>query len=225
MRAPVKIVLVVVLIALVGGIVSQVAFCQREPAWRGKRLSRWLTDYAKGSPAEWQEAIEAVHQIGTNAIPALLSMLREKDPALELKLMDLLQRHHLVRARYTPRGVRRNCLGQVGFALLGDQAKSAVPALIEIADQNISVESQGHAVLSLGSIGPQAKEAVPALLRCATNADEKLRLEAGVSLRIIAPESLIADTNRVGQPGGPANRSQPVHPETNRTSAAAGSGR
>jgi hypothetical protein len=162
-------------------------------------LSAWITDYYKGSPAQRKEAVEAMHQIGTNAIPALLSMLREKDPALKLKLLELLERRHIIKSHHTPRGVRRNILGQGGFALLGAQAKDAVPALIEIADQNISVESQGHAVLSLGSIGPQAQEAVPALLRWGTNADEKLRLEAGVSLRLIAPEWEAGRTNRARQ--------------------------
>jgi hypothetical protein len=60
---------------------------------------------------------------------------------------------------------------RIGFALLGAKAKSAVPALIEITDRNISLESRSHAVLSLGSIRPAAREAVPALLRWGTNAN------------------------------------------------------
>jgi hypothetical protein len=76
----------------------------------------------------------------------------------------------------------------IGFALLGAKARSAVPALIEIADRNISLEPRSHAVLSLGSIGPEAKEAVPALLRWGTSADQRLRLKATWSLGMIVPE-------------------------------------
>jgi hypothetical protein len=195
----VKIVLTIVSVVLVGVIVSQVLTHQGQPVYKGKPLTRWLRDYAMGSPAQRGEAAEAVSRIGTNAIPTLLQMLRAKDSAVKARVMNLLQRQRIIRIECTPANVW-NGLGQAGFALLGAKGKSAVPALIEIADHNISLESRGHAVLSLGSIGPVAKEAVPALLRWGTNADQKLRLEAGVSLRIIDPESAKAGgTDRVSQ--------------------------
>jgi HEAT repeat protein len=53
-----------------------------------------------------------------------------------------------------------------------------VPALIEIADQDISPSSQTAAIQSLGYVGPPAKQAVPSLLLLATNAHWELRSAA-----------------------------------------------
>jgi hypothetical protein len=61
------------------------------------------------------------------------------------------------------------------FFELGRSAQNAVPALIEIANQNISRDSQYYAVYSLGCIGPAAKEAVPSLLRWTTDTNDLLR--------------------------------------------------
>jgi HEAT repeat protein len=55
------------------------------------------------------------------------------------------------------------------------KTQSAVPALIEIVNQNISATSQFCALSVLGSAGPLAKEAVPSLLGWATNANAEAR--------------------------------------------------
>jgi len=47
---------------------------------------------------------------------------------------------------------------------MGPGASDAVPELIKIYGQNISEESRGAIVLSLGSIGPAASNSVPLLL-------------------------------------------------------------
>jgi hypothetical protein len=68
------------------------------------------------------------------------------------------------------------------FPALGTNAHSAVPALLEIANQNISLKSRDSAVVALGFIGPPAEEAVPSL-------QESLREESTNALKAIDPEA------------------------------------
>jgi hypothetical protein len=75
------------------------------------------------------------------------------------------------------------------FYLLGTNAQTAVPALIEIADEDISLISRLRAIESLGYIGPPAKEAVPSFLRWATNPDISVRNMARAWLLRIDPEA------------------------------------
>jgi len=64
-----------------------------------------------------------------------------------------------------------------GFEILGPTAKDAVPALIEIYEQNISDRSQDAAVMSLGFIGPAAETAIPLLAKATNNPDWGMRAD------------------------------------------------
>ena len=185
-----KIVLAVVAVALVGVIVWQALSCEREPVYQGKRLSEWLKTYMTANlnqriQAEL-EAHEAVRRIGTNAIPTLLRMLRAKDSPLKVKLMDLAERHNIIKVYITAEDWNSEAVS--GFEVLGTNAQSAVPALTRIVDQNISPTSRYYAIQALSGIGPPAAEAVPSLLRCATDTDPEVRGVAIVALGYIHAE-------------------------------------
>jgi len=154
MRKRVRIALAVLFVAVVSGIVWQV-LQPREPVYQGKPLSFWLI---YGKP---QESEDAVRQAGTNAIPTLLRMLRAKDSALKVKLMDLTSRQHIIKIHFT-QALVLNIEAVHGFAALGAKAQSAVPAVIEILNQD---GSSYHSMYALSTIGPAAKEAIPALLK------------------------------------------------------------
>jgi hypothetical protein len=119
----------------------------------------------------------AVRQAGTNAIPLLLRMLRAKNSPLKVKLVALAERQHLVKIKYRLAKDWNSC-GLLGFSVLRTNAQSAVPELIKIVDENISLDSQHYAIYSLGVMGSAAKEAVPSLLRWATNSNRYLRSSA-----------------------------------------------
>ncbi|MGO8928118.1 MAG: HEAT repeat domain-containing protein [Limisphaerales bacterium] len=98
-----------------------------------------------------------------------------------VKLMDLAARQHFIKIKYTPaKELNFRASGALGVS--GANAQSAVPALIEIADQNISRESKISAVGALANIGSTAKEAVPSFLRWAANTDPDVRYFAIVAL-------------------------------------------
>jgi HEAT repeat protein len=212
MRKRVKIALAGLLVA-VGGVIAGVLMWEvlhpqeREPVYQGTPLSVWLTPRSyNGDMEAWQaqahKAHEAVLQIGTNALPTLLRMLRAKDSALKVRFMGLVMRQHIIKIRYAP-AEEWNRRARRGFEVLGARAKSAVPTLIDIADRNISRTSRLATIDALGFIGAPAEEAVPSLLGWATNADPELRCDAIFTLGKIRsqPDRVVPElTNALHDP-------------------------
>ena len=166
-----KIALAVVILSLSGVLAWQV-LRQRDPnpIIQGKSLKFWLENYSLMS-SEYDRAIK---EAGTNAIPILLRMLRQRDSALKVELMALAQKQDWFEIHYVP-ALERNTKAYHAFRTLGESAKAAVPKLIEIYEKGISDESKAWSARSLGSLGPAAKQAVPALLRGATNSSAMVR--------------------------------------------------
>ncbi len=183
-------------LATLAGLITWEVLRLREPVYHGKRLSVWLNAYRMHGLAgvetwqvrvEQQEADEAVRHAGTNALPTLLRMLRAKDSALKVKFMELAERQHVIKIRHTP-AEELNYRACWAFKVLRAKAQSAVPSLIEIANQDISHGPQCYAIAALGAIGPPAQEAIPRLLGWATNADSMVRYYAVNALAGIRAE-------------------------------------
>ena len=98
----------------------------QEPEYGGRKLTSWLDQYENGKGHAQTEA--ALGAIGTNAIPALLRMLRAHDSAFKLKLIALAEKQHLIRFSFTS-AEAWNERAFLGFAFLGSSASNAVPAL------------------------------------------------------------------------------------------------
>src|SRR5262245_34170426 len=89
-----------ILLVVTLGVLFWKAAGPSEPLYGGKTLSRWLESHVPTSEADppfnspgWKKADEALRQIGTNAIPTLLQMIRAKDPPPAiLKLLDAARR-------------------------------------------------------------------------------------------------------------------------------------
>ena len=196
MRPQVSITIAFVLATLTGVFAWQ-SLPVREPVYKGKRLSIWLDTYRKYGLAgvetwqvrlEQQEADEAVRQIGTNALPTLLRMLRAQDSTLKVRFMDLAAKQHFIPIKYTSAEERRY-RACCAFGVLRAKARSAVPVLIQIAHENPSHDSRCYALAALASVGPSANEAMPFLLECVTNADGMVGVYAANALKAIDPEA------------------------------------
>jgi HEAT repeats len=146
-----------------------------EPSYNGRTLSSWLTDYGRVSTGD-SEPDEAVRHIGTNAIPILLEMLRAKDSPLKKKSIKLLDRQDLVRIEITT-DTAKAYEAALAFNALGAGAVSAVPDLIKIYEQKISVTSQYSTAEALGGIGPTATDAIPALLQGLKSTNAEVRCD------------------------------------------------
>ena len=180
MTKRVQIGLVVLLVILAGASAWQ-GLREREPVYQGKSLSVWLQGYIQGGSyiGVWPEpeVDEAVRQIGTNAIPTLLHMLRAHDSKLKLALLRLSYKHDFT-GMWVHSSIFSPWQAATAFHALGANASNAVPRLIQIYRDKISVDSQGGCAEALGWIGSAASGAIPDLMSAATNLDHTLRAVA-----------------------------------------------
>src|SRR5882762_6938554 len=91
---------ILAVVALAGSVREVWKPREPEPVFQGTPLSVWLTGLDEGSNGprpDFRAAREAVRQIGTNAIPALLRMFRAKDSALTLKLISLVAKQQIIK--------------------------------------------------------------------------------------------------------------------------------
>jgi HEAT repeat protein len=128
-----------------------------DPSYAGKPLGEWLKMHENnGDYAYSQAASNAIHQIGTNAIPALLRRLIYVEPPFGLPAYE----------------VNRDAMR--GFILLGDQATPALPqlqALLDGTNQNLVLLAM---VSSLGT----GTNAIPVLSKALTNQFASVRDES-----------------------------------------------
>jgi HEAT repeat protein len=182
MRKRVQIALTLLLVA-VGGVIAWQVLRQREPVYQGKPLSHWLQSY--GPDSDSAEVDDAVHTIGTNAIPALLGMLQAKNSGLKLALAAL-------GFHYLP-AETQHMRAEKGLSALGADASNAVPALIEIYELNASPTARHAAANALVEIGPAAKHAIPALINSANSTNSEVRAFAAYTLGRMALEPEMVD--------------------------------
>jgi len=165
-------ILLAVLLAAIGGIILWRVDQPRDPVYGGEPLSQWLKEYHPRILVENRDEVDdAIRHIGTNAIPTLLNMLRSEDNAVKAAALKLADRSGMA---WVTLADERHIEAARGFSALGAGAKDAVPALIGIYDQRISLDSQSAVVFALGCIGPSARKAIPLLLEAATNANKDL---------------------------------------------------
>ena len=148
----------------------------REPVYQGKRLREWLEQFdRKAANEDVYAAREAVRQMGTNTLPFLLAMLRERDSSLKLRLVRLANSQKVFKLRILTAYDRRAWV-TAAFEALGTQAKPAIPELRSLISNDVFAS---HAVRCLVATGV---EAIPSLV---------LALESpGASARALAAEEL-----------------------------------
>jgi HEAT repeat protein len=156
-----------------------------DPIVEGKPLSHWLEGYQKdGDTIPREKADRIISAAGTNAIPTLLRLLRTHDSAAKRKLMQLTRGQHLLSLRLTP-AYRLQYQAALGFARLGSAASNALPDLIKIYDEDISVSSRYWAINALGSVAGSSSNAVPFLVNALSNTNMEVRLSCIQSLQMI----------------------------------------
>jgi hypothetical protein len=152
----------VVLLAL--GTIGMLSYVSRrnEPSFQGRTLSEWLSDIENARDDRAAEpANNAVRQIGTNAIPYLLGMMRAEDSKLKETFNTLVTKAHIYRLRISDAG-EKHLRALLGFEALGPQAGSAIPELtVLVNDPKIA----RFATLGLVNISPDGVEAATPGLR------------------------------------------------------------
>lgn len=144
-----------------------------DPLYQGRPLSQWLLAFplTPGSSGpdqlraqlELQQADAAVHAVGTNALPVLLSMLVAQDAPWRAKLYRELQ-YRLPGRFYSRLAVEKNSLAVRYFGILGPDGRYAVPGLVNLYARSAPGSPARENVLAaLAELGPQAVAAVPVL--------------------------------------------------------------
>jgi HEAT repeat protein len=177
------------LVLILGLVLSFLAFHDGDPSpvVQGKRLTNWLREY---STLKTEGADEAIRISGTNAIPVLLWMLRQKDSKIRHYYFACAAKLNLTEIS-PPEPGQQHYQAYRAFGHLGITARDAVPSLIEICKENISESSERWAAASLGAIGPSGEEAIPTLLAGVTNSPPK-----AVLVRLAYIRALIAIRGR-----------------------------
>jgi HEAT repeat protein len=168
-------ILLVTLASLLGVVTLYLALRPREPVHQGKRLSVWLREL-KSWPGESSEpAAEAINEIGTNALPYLVSALRTEDSTLKVKLDKFLKRQRLVTFRL--------CLAEEkcdsafkALLILRAKAANAIPEISRMFNQRNMTGIAGLALFAIGG------SSLPALVEACSHTNHSVRVEAAVVL-------------------------------------------
>lgn len=191
----------------------------REPVYQGKPLSAWLerfdepfaTTFFVGFEDVPQPAVDAVRNIGSNALPMLLYLIQARDSRAKEKILDLLEKQSVVKFRPAPAYVKQR-RAFVAFAALGSKALPALPrlrtlltdehtampaalAIAQVGPEGLSVLTNGltgtnptvrHAcIYGLLSIPTNGAAAIPALIPSLNDRDEVVQYKAAEALGII----------------------------------------
>jgi HEAT repeat protein len=127
-----------------------------EPSYNGKRLGEWLETRIEGGGDFTPAAKDAIHQVGTNAIPALLKRLT------------------YVRPPYCFNPFQININAADGFIALGEQAKPALPELWLLMDSTNKDTALTAMIATCGT----GSNAMPFLIKGLTNPFANVRGQA-----------------------------------------------
>jgi len=161
MRKQVKVASTVLVITLAGLTTWRVSE-PREAVYQGKTLSSWLEAYypwgQKQQVEEYARADEALRQMGTNALPFLLLMIRASDSPLRRSANTLLrkQRFFEFELAIAETSHRR---AQAAFRALREIAKPAIPQLAQLLNDR-DPDVAAYAADALGEIGPDSAGAL-----------------------------------------------------------------
>jgi len=147
-----------------------------DPLCRGRRLSAWLIELdLENRTAE--PARTVIQDLGTNAFPALTSMLQFKDSLWRRGLLSFNSFQSVIQLPVTPACSIRNRAVQ-GYLALGRRGKENVPTLIGLLESDSSPEVRSSVAAALGAIGPEARAAIPVLSRAAHDKSPLVRTES-----------------------------------------------
>lgn len=126
-------VIVILVAVIVIGVVAITFFRTREPRYQGRTLSEWVESAEEYSETDlqWQNASHAVKQMASNAIPILLDWVRSEDSPVREKVIVWINQKVPLRS-HVKLAFQWHYAAMTGFALLGNEAQPAWPALVKL---------------------------------------------------------------------------------------------
>lgn len=175
---------------------------EHEPIYEGRTLSHWLKTAldcrfsdSDSDRAKATQATNAVHHIGTNALPWLVKWLDCEIPTWRDNLFERLPRQafahpRLARPLLGPEGTHL-WLSITGFEILREEAAPALPALLALAGNWESKDRSGGVLIALTYLGNSGSTC---LVSVVTNSSIPTRLRS-TAARCLAMHSGEPRTN------------------------------
>jgi HEAT repeat protein len=136
---------------------------EREPEYNGRKLSEWLLYKQPASESNLANPqIEAIRQIGEDAVPWLLKWARYQSPPW---------RRRLDRFFGEDRGIERSQAVWFAFRALGPKAADAIPALARMENDPRERHFYGKPLYAMAHMGEHAFPPVLAVLETAHHPD------------------------------------------------------
>lgn len=178
MRKGRAIVVCILAAIIVGGVVTS-ASRRHEPVYQNKRLSEWI-DELDGWPGSRKrsQAVRALREIGTNAVPYLMHSLGASDSRLKMKLIQVARKQTVVKLPFRL-AHERQAMVLRAFYYLGADSKSAIPALNKLLDNPRTSDTAIHALFGIGN------EAMPVLTEACNHTNRVVRYEAALVLSLL----------------------------------------
>lgn len=169
--------------ALVPAVLAAAWPREKEPEYQGKKLSEWLIAY-QGYGRFNSEPTNALHHIGTNALPFLIKWLPYELPKwrnrLTLAVAELPNSfpRRFLATLVMGQGAIRASVTLAGFRYLGQEAAPAVPAITQLLGDWNSTQKTDRALMALMLVG---KDGLPPLVTVFTNkaVPTRYRVSAG----------------------------------------------
>ncbi len=177
--------------ALVLGTLAISVHRNTEPRYQGHTLTEWLHTGLKArsehfnyqlsglqipQPNPELEASSAVKQIGPDAIPFLVEWSQADDTPIRTKVVNWLDMHTPLHFHVETAG-ERHAMAHLGFVLLGEQAKLALPSLIRLT-QAPNSEHRYWAFYCLLACQPDRETLLPVLKRLIHDPDTTIQFFA-----------------------------------------------
>ena len=158
----------------------------REPAYGGHTLSEWVHRYqgfeVSADTPETREVVDAIRRIGTNHLPELITLLaydpsprRHRVAVIGHALPHFLRSPVLMEPLLTDQKEFRADTARTALAVLGPEARRALPELVRLVDATNSGICSRRAMWVLVNLGPPG---MPPLLNLITNGPHPNRVFA-----------------------------------------------
>jgi len=147
-----------------------------EPRWKGRSLSYWVLVNGGVRRDDRYDPEYAISQIGSNAVPYLLTWMKQKPSSRQMWFRNVKTMHPFL-GKFVPTWMTgdriefRARYAVQAFECLGEAGCSAIPDLSQIAT-NRTGSDPVHATAALCNMGTKA---TPALLAIATNRQAEVR--------------------------------------------------
>jgi hypothetical protein len=174
-----------------------------EPSYNGKRLGQWLETRIEGGGDLTPSAKDAIQQMGTNAIPALLKRLTYERPVYCFSPFQI--NINAATGFIALGGVAKPALPQLWMLMDSTNAETALTAMIAtcgtgsnampflikgLTNQFANVRSLAANTLTEGvgdKFPEQRKQAIPLIVKLLNDPDDDIRLNATNQLKQIDP--------------------------------------